>query len=251
MTKDEITSLQKHIDYLFWAELQFRLASAVRVATTFSEQPLDLPVQWVHGKHAVDYSDVAIRQDQADFAASVLHNSSIYLMAVAMKDAIKVAIPNPKASGNADVRAAYQIARFIRNAFAHAPFSPIWSIDSDCRDTTFRIAGIVEVDTTGLHGTPFRWQQYGGPLAILRLCQFVRREILGDKRPPRKILPKPRYHVIQQGNLLLRRLPESEVPPLGKLAEIEPGTDGSLDLGGGHTISGQDAKLYEWRQPEE
>jgi class 3 adenylate cyclase len=43
-------------------------------------------------------------------------------MAVAMKDAILAVVPDPKTFTDADVRAAYQIARLIRNAFAHAPF---------------------------------------------------------------------------------------------------------------------------------
>jgi hypothetical protein len=48
---------------LFAAELQFRLASAVRLATTMKKQPLDLPTEWVHGKHRVKYNEVALRQD--------------------------------------------------------------------------------------------------------------------------------------------------------------------------------------------
>jgi hypothetical protein len=42
-------------------------------------------------------------------------------MAVAMKDAIRATVNDPKNSTNSDVRSAYQIARMIRNAFAHAP----------------------------------------------------------------------------------------------------------------------------------
>ena len=59
--------------------------------------------------------------------------SATYLLAVAVKDAIRAVVSDPnKASAESDVRAAYQIARLIRNAFAHAPFSPIWAIDPDC-----------------------------------------------------------------------------------------------------------------------
>jgi len=44
---------QSQIDALFTAELQFRLASAVRLASSVGTQPLDLPVDWTHGKHLV------------------------------------------------------------------------------------------------------------------------------------------------------------------------------------------------------
>lgn len=85
-----------HIDLLFTAELQFRLASAMRLAVTMGNQPLDLPQEWSHGKHKVSYSEVALRQDQADFAAWSMHRSATFLMAVAMKDAIKAAGSGPK-----------------------------------------------------------------------------------------------------------------------------------------------------------
>lgn len=63
---------EKHIRQLFTAELQFRFASAVRIATTMKVQPLDLPMEWTHGQHRVTYEEIALRQDQADYAASHL-----------------------------------------------------------------------------------------------------------------------------------------------------------------------------------
>src|SRR5437764_13984238 len=117
------------IGALFTAALQFRLASAVRLATTLERQPLDVPMQWAHGKHVMRYEELALRQDQADFAAWSLHRSATFLLALAMRDAIVATQPDPKNSSDPDVANAYQIARFIRNAFAHSPFDPIWSID--------------------------------------------------------------------------------------------------------------------------
>ena len=179
-----MTDREHHIHQLFTAELQFRLASAVRLAATGKRQPLDLPTEWVHGHHRVRYEEIALRQDQADYAAAFLQRSATYLMAVAMKDAIRAVVPDPKSSPDADVQAAYQIARLIRNAFAHAPFSPTWSIDPDCRDKAFEIAGLIRLETTGLQGTPFDWRHYGGPLALFRLARFVRITILQDDPAP-------------------------------------------------------------------
>lgn len=75
------------------------------------------------------YEEIAPRPEQAEYAASFLHRSATYLLAVAMKDAIVVAVPDPKTAQDANVRGAYQIVRLIRNAFTHAPFLPVWSID--------------------------------------------------------------------------------------------------------------------------
>ena len=229
-----MTENEKHIAYLFAAELQFRLASAVRLATTLNTQSLDLPTEWAHGKHSVKYEEIALRQDQADFAAQHLHRSSTFLMAVAMKDAIRAAVNDPKNSPDSAVRSAYQIARMIRNAFAHAPLSPTWSIDKDCRDQVFEIPDIITLDTKGLDGTPFDWRHYGGPLALFRLCRFVRIEILKDQPAPRKPVPVPANTVYQQGNLILKKV--DAIPAGAVRIEPERLPDGSIHLGGGHFI---------------
>lgn len=161
-----MTNLATHIDFLFAAELQFRLASAVQIAIAMDKQPLDLPVVWTHGKHEVSYEEVALRNDQANFASWNMHRSATFLMAVAIKDAIRAAIPDPRNTKNSDVQAAYEISRLIRNAFAHSPFNPVWSIDPYCRNRVFELKGIISLDTKDLHGTPFNWRHYGGPLAM-------------------------------------------------------------------------------------
>jgi hypothetical protein len=156
----------------------------------------------------VRYDEIALRQDQAEYAADFLQRSATYLMAVVIKDAIRAVIPDPKTSTDSNVRAAYQIARLIRNAFAHAPVSPAWSIDPDCRDETFTIPDLITLDTTGLHGLSFDWRQYGGPLALFRLGRYVRTTILGDTPAPRKTVPIPDRRIFQQGDLILEATKE-------------------------------------------
>lgn len=230
--------LKSHISNLFTAELQFRLASAVRLATTLQCQPLDLPMEWTHGQHRVQYSEIALREDQADFAADFLHRSATYLMAVAIKDAIRAAETDPKNSRRPEVQAAYQIARLIRNAFAHAPFAPTWSIDLDCRDKEFSIPNLITLNTSGLHGTPFDWRQYGGPLALFRLCQFARVNILKDEPTPRSLIPLPQKRIYQQGSLLLHKI--DEIPKDAVRVDVDRLPDGSFPLGEGHFLRPSD-----------
>jgi hypothetical protein len=224
----------KHIAQLFTAELQFRLASAVRLATTRNVQPLDLPIEWTHGQHHVKYEEVALRPDQADYAGCFLHRSATFLMAVAVKDAIRAAVPDPKTSTDTAVRSAYQTARLIRNAFAHAPFAPTWSIDPDCRDKVFAVPGIIALDTTGLHGAAFDWRHYGGPLALLRLCRFVRIEILKDDAPPRKVVPIPGAVIHQIGDLILTKV--AAIPADALRLDVEGLPDGGIPLPGGYGV---------------
>jgi hypothetical protein len=213
---DNAMTLQdEHIANLRTAEMQFSLASAVRLATSQKTQPLDVPIQWSHGKHLVHYSEIALSQEDADYAACFLQRSCTFLMAVAIKDAIKAAVINPKQCSDVRIRTAYQIARMIRNAFTHAPFYPVWSIDSDCRDQAFEIENIIALDTRGLNSQPFDWRHYGGPLAILRLSQFVRTTILHDPQAHCSNPGDPKEIYSQQGSLILKKvdqLPADAVP---------------------------------------
>lgn len=226
---------EKHIGRLFSAELQFRLASAVRLATTRGVQPLDLPIEWTHGEHRARYEELALRQDQADYAADFLHRSATFLMAVAMKDAIRAVVADPKTSPDPSTRAAYQIARLIRNAFAHAPFAPVWSIDPDCQNTVFSVPDIITLDTTRLQGQPFDWRHYGGPLALFRLCQFVRTAILKHSPDPRTVVPLPASRVYQIGDLILTQVNGAPEDAVDVTEEVRR-SDGSLDLGGGYVL---------------
>jgi len=191
------------------AELQFRLASAVRLATTTKRQPLDLPLVWTHGKHKVEYDEIALTPEEADYAACSLHRAAIYLMAAQIREAVISAVPNAKEHSDQEVQSVYQISRLIRNAFAHHPLYPTWSIDDDCRDRTVTVGDIIRLDTTSLHNKRLDWRDYGGPLALLRLSQFVRYQILGDvhltnedgKSTRATLSPSIEYY--QQGNLLL------------------------------------------------
>ena len=190
------------------AEVQFRLASAVRLATVLGTQPLELPIKWSHGQHVVEYHEVGLRPDQAEVGADYLHRSATYLMAVAMRDAIQRAVPNAEASTDPDIKGAFEIARHIRNAFAHRPFQPTWKIERSCRGKTFKVRDIIEFDTADLNGIPFDWRHYGGPLALLRLSHFVRYEILKDTatRPEDRTLPTPDREIYQQGLVVLTKI---------------------------------------------
>lgn len=251
-----MTNLDKHIGYLFAAELQFRLASAVRLAVTGQNQPLDLPMEWSHGRHSVSYEEIALRQDQADYAASLIHLSAIYTMAVAIKDSIEAIAPGlsnavkksgkdiekvvqainqkPWKTSDGNVVTAYHIARLIRNAYAHAPFDPHWDIRSELRSKEFQIPDVVTLDTTSLHGIPFDWRHYGGPLAMFRFCRFVRTQILGDDPAPRKMVPIPSKKIYQQGNLILTAVDKIQEDAVRE--KIPPRPDGGIPLVDGHVL---------------
>lgn len=225
----------KIIAQLFASELQFRLASTVRLATTMKKQPLDCPTEWVYGKHRVKYNEVALREDQAEYASWLLHQSATFLMATEIKNAIAAVFTDPINHKDKNISNAFQIARFIRNAFTHHPFKPVWSIEKKYQDKKFEVAGIIELNTIDLNGKAFNWRHYGGHLAILKLSHFVRFNILKDKakKPSDRILPKPKDEYIKFGSLILKKV--KKIPKGAKKIS----TNGKIvDLGGGYKLAG-------------
>lgn len=255
-----MTIIENHIKYLFDAELQFRLASAIRIAVTNGRQPLDFPQIWTHGKHSVDYDEVSLRQDQAEYAAAIIQHSATLTMAIAVKDAIESVIPGlskaVKKNGNNIIQAVnneiintkdkrwlipdhqvgtvYHVSRLIRNAYAHAPFSPKWMIQDGLDQMIFTIPDVVDFRTHGLNGLDFDWRHYGGLLVLYKLCRFTRFKILNDQYSPRENIPIPQRILYQQGNLILEQV--DKVPNDYVQINHDVRTDDGIDLGNGHII---------------
>ncbi len=191
------------------AELQFRLAVAVRFATTLENQPLDVPAEWTHGKHRISYDEVVLTQDQADIAANYLKQTATYLMSITIKEALKGIYTDPKNHSDKNIVAAYQIARLIRNAFTHSPIRPVWQIDPDCRDKEFIVDNVITLNTNGLDQRSFDWRHYGGLLALFRLSKYVRIQLLEDTDIGKnRSIPGPKNIIYQQGNLILKKIDE-------------------------------------------
>lgn len=249
---------EDHLNYLFDAELQFRLAAAVRIAVTGHRQPLDFPDVWTHSFVSVRYEELALRQDQAEDAACLMQHSATLTMAVVVKDAIEAIVPElpnairrqpfvnevtnaisnsaskPWKVSEEHVAAAYHISRLVRNAYAHAPFAPRWIIHEQIRDTTFSIPDVIRLRTNDLHGQRFDWRHYGGLLAMYKLCRFTRFELLGDEPRVRTNIPPRQRKLNQLGDLIMEeidKIPDGyvQVPP-------EPDADGCIDLGQGYKI---------------
>ena len=222
-----------HGGHLRAAEAQVRLATAVRLAVTVGRQPLELPLQWSHGKHTVHYSEVALAHEEAAFAAWHLQRSAPFLMASAALEAIRGTVATPKLHPNPQVVSADQIARMIRKAFSHSPFNPGWNLDPDCRGKRFALQGVMQLDCADLDGKPFDWRHYGGPLALLGWSRFVRCNLLGDSKSQEEA-PWPEQASYQQGDLILMK--SDELPADAVSVEVDRLLGSGIPLPGGHVI---------------
>ena len=224
----------QQLNRLKLAEQQFRLACTVHLAVVNDVQPLDVPIEWSFGEHRVSYEEFGLRKDQAPVAGHALEETAMLVLTGAILDAIKAHFHAPRHHDDARVVASYQIARIIRNAFAHSMIDPTWSIDADCVDKTFEIPDIISVCTTDLHGRRMGWPDYGGPLAIFRFGRFVREVLLGEPIDPNR--PKPEFPSIrscQIGRMVLKKVDDLPDGVVG-VVYVEPGQ--SIDLGNGHVI---------------
>ncbi|MBZ0123578.1 MAG: hypothetical protein K8F31_06795 [Roseovarius sp.] len=198
---------EHHINLLKLAEQQFRLACIVKVHATLETLPLDAPISQSFGRHTSTWDEFGLRQDQVEYAAPTLEFVSTFVMSSAMRQAFAEHVPNARNHENPEVASAYQIARLTRNAFSHHMLVPTWSIDGDCRDRIFEVADVIRLGTSDLDGEPLRWEHYGGHLAIWRLCQWVRFNVLGDTPPvDRKLPDRPTIEMIKQGDVLARKI---------------------------------------------
>ncbi|MFZ5617220.1 MAG: hypothetical protein ACOZAA_07865 [Pseudomonadota bacterium] len=223
----------QHISLLMRAEQQFRLACTVSFNAAWKRQPLDVPIEWTFGKQRTTYQEFSLREDQVECVASQLEFVSTFVMASAIVEAFKDLWVEPSKHSNPDFVAAYQAARLIRNAFAHNMLRPVWD---GCRDRKFEIKGVFTLDTTGLDGKVFDWPHYGGHLAIWRLSQWVRVNVLGDMPAPRKEPPRPAIKVVQQGRLMFKRVDEIPADAIEVLGPVRI-SDGR---GGFHCFAAKD-----------
>src|SRR5258706_13050820 len=143
-----VLSAQEHVSLLKRAELQFKLMLAVRTACTLCNQPLKVPVVFTFGKKTVTGADMTLSHDEADEAAAVLEDTTTYTLALQVVQAMKDVLGKPRDHTDSSVRGTFEIARLVRNAYAHQPFHSHWAIDPGCADRTFKVPGCTRLETT-------------------------------------------------------------------------------------------------------
>lgn len=171
----KIMDKERLINKLNYAELQFKLALAVSTTCVDSEEsPLQYLTTFIHGEHTASEEELSLNKDQERFASVLLEHSATYLMVVQLNSVLGEAIPNRLQHPDKDIRDASQIIRLIRNAFAHDPFEPTWEIKPCWDNQIFEVKGIISLNTTELNGEKVKKKDYGGPIALLHLSQFIK-----------------------------------------------------------------------------
>jgi len=166
-------SAEDHQTLLSNAILQFKFAFAV--TNLVDDRHFEFPYlgQFTWGHHARNHGQLKLSKDQEKLAASIFEHSATYILALQMDKALQDTVPDRFHSPDCDVRAAAWIARLIRNTFAHNPLAPIWDIPPEAQNKTYEVVTITKVTTDAVDGQPVKPLDYGGPLALLTLAEFV------------------------------------------------------------------------------
>lgn len=171
-------------DYLRSLDLaanQFKLALRLR------GEPAMRLVGMTYGKFALSKDDLALSQQDIELANSTLRHCATYLLAVTVETALAKVFGKPLDSIDRNVSIAATIAKILRDSFAHDPFYPRW--DSRMKKKYighFEIPGVISINTTDLPGKPVIWEDYEGPIALLKFvehCKGLISEELANKQP--------------------------------------------------------------------
>ncbi len=130
-------------------------------------------------RHTANDADLRLTREEEGIGATLFEHVATYILAVQIDTALGALYPNRFENADQNLCCAARIARLIRNAFAHNPFAPEWKwkTNGPCENRQFVVPDIISLDTTGLSGKYVERRHYGGPLALLKLADFVRERL--------------------------------------------------------------------------
>jgi hypothetical protein len=145
---------------LHHARCHFKLAfglTASHVTVTY----LDV---FTFRKHRTEPGELTLTPAEEKRAFAALEHCATYLCVVQVHTVLQKLL-GEKEQPTDD---AFQIARLIRNSFAHNPFYPQWQLSQAWQNRVLSVLNVIQLDTSNLDGKPVKREHYGGPIAILR-----------------------------------------------------------------------------------
>jgi len=164
---------------LYYASIHLKLAFGLRTTFGFPATRPSLSYLEVFswGQHVAEHDELVLTREQEEQAFATLGHCATYISVVQVHTALESVHDDPFQIAEADVASAFHISRLIRNAFAHNPFIPVWEVRDAWKNRRFVVPDVITLDTSDLDGKPLRREDYGGPIAILRLIEFAERVV--------------------------------------------------------------------------
>lgn len=159
-------------------ELFYKFALAASSTIISSEVDLKYYGLFTFLSHSVTQQELELTKDEEKIGAQMLEFIGTYMLALQLNEILEKEWGSARLqSPDSEILSISQVVRLIRNAFAHAPLYPIWDISKSAQDQEFNIPTILTLRTHNLHGVKVERRHYGGPLALLKLIQYVRTKL--------------------------------------------------------------------------
>ena len=157
---------------LKYSEIFFKFAFAIHQPLHFKPMYLG---QFSWGRHIAKEKELKLTKKEENLSVALLHHVATYILALQIDRGLQDNFPDRYNHTNSEIVSISWIVRLIRNAFSHNPFYPEWKFYSECKNKRYEVKDIIYLDTTNLDGVYVDRSHYGGPLALLRLSEHVRR----------------------------------------------------------------------------
>ena len=160
------------------AEQVLKLVVAVRTRALLAKTNPALPTlssgeaPGSKGKPSPDTNNMVLSKEEEDEASATLENSAVYLAACQMDSVLEAKLPNRFEHDDHDIRSVCSIIRLLKVSFAESPFKPVWKFPDEWKGRLLEFEK-VSLFPPELDGRPVRRRDYGGPLALLRLLEFM------------------------------------------------------------------------------
>ncbi len=151
------------------AALYFKLAFGL----TATPPKIEYLQFFSYGQHVAKFEELFLTSDEEKYAFPMLEHCATYLCVVQVHTVLEAIHDDPFSISEPEVQSAFQIARLIRNAFAHNPFAPVWKFGEKYENQYYVVQNVISLKTSGLNNNSVTRKHYGGPLAILRLLEFT------------------------------------------------------------------------------
>jgi len=175
--------MDERLEKLETAEQALRLVLAVRTHTLLAKSNPGLrrltapePAKTTVQEQKADIKLELTREEEEE-AAGALEHGAAYLAAQTLDAVLAATFEDRFHHANPEIRAACCIASILRDSPAENPFGGSWKIPDRWHWREFKIDGVITLDTEKIAGKRVRRRDFGGPLALLRLIDFVRKSL--------------------------------------------------------------------------
>ncbi len=167
----------EYLELIKLAERQYKFSVAVGSLALFNDEEIQnhLPTSMVWGSHSYTGVEFELKNEEMKECSVLMQNSAMYILVVQIDKFLEIFCKDRYKHSEHGIKNASILIRQIRNSFAHDPIYPKWDVKQpEAKGKRIEIPNIMEIDFSLVDGKIISRYDFGGPLAILRLSEYIR-----------------------------------------------------------------------------